>query len=37
MELGLVYEGHAGEIMKLYSFIQDVDGLHITEIECNLM
>lgn len=37
VELGLVHEGHAGRIVKQDSFLQDVDGLHIAEIKCNMM
>ena len=37
MELGLIHEGYTGEIMKLDSFIQDVDCLNDAEIEGNMM
>ena len=37
MEFGLIHAAHAGEIVKLDSFIQDVDGLHIAKIECNMI
>ena len=35
LELGLAPEGHAGGIVKLDSFVQNVDGLNDAEIEGN--